>query len=625
LTLGRLLRAQIEALIGAGAGGKALPLAVVEQIATKTDGVPLFVEELTKMVLESGLLREEEDRYQLVGSLPSLAIPTTLQDSLMARLDRLATVKAVAQMGATIGRTFSYRLLQVVAGLDDTALRRELAILVEAELLYQRGVPPEATYTFKHALIQDAAYQALLRSTRQHYHQRIARALEAEFPELVLTQPELLAHHYTEAGLIDPAIVQWQRAGERALGRFANLEAISHLTRSLDLLLTLPEGPERAQRELGLQLNLAVPLILAKSWAAPEVERTYARARDLCRDVGEPLQLLRALRGLATFYWTRAELRTAREIAEECLALATRIGDPVSLRRAHLSLGYPLLWLGDFPRARVHLEAAIASGGASRRQAGVFVQDPMVSSKSSLAATLWLLGHPDRALETVREAVMLAEKLMHPFSLAMALHFSEMVHQFRREAPATEESAQASVSLSTQQGFPFWAGAGMISRGWAMAERGQAHEGVAEIRRGLAKERSTGTELSQPHGLALLADACRIAGLVEEGLDAVERALAAAQGSDERMYEAEIHRLTGELLLQKDREADAEECFCRALEVAARQQAKSLELRAAMSLHRLWQRKGKLADARRLLAGICNWFTEGFDTADLRDARALLD
>ena len=304
------------------AGDKALPVEVVQQVVSKTDGVPLFVEELTKMVLETDLLREHEDHYELAGPLPLLAIPTTLHDSLMAHLDRLAPVKVVAQLGATMGRQFSYELFRAVSLLDETTLQQGLRQLVEAELLYQQGSPPQATYTFKHALIQDAAYQSLLRSTRQQYHQRIAQALEQQFPETAETQPELLAHHYTAAGLNEHAIGYWQQAGKKAYERSANMEAISHLTQGLELLKALSETYERPQQELTFYIAFGMPLIATKGYAAPDVEQVYSRARILCQQVGEPAQLFPVLHGLWLFYFVRGELQTGQELGEQLLALA---------------------------------------------------------------------------------------------------------------------------------------------------------------------------------------------------------------------------------------------------------------------------------------------------------------
>ena len=320
LTVNRLPRRQAVEVIRQVAHGKVLPPEVVEQIVAKTDGVPLFVEELTKMVLESGLLQERDERYALTGPLHPLAIPATLHDSLMARLDRLAAVKALAQLGATLGREFSYALLRAVAPWEEGIVHQGLHQLVAAEFLYQRGVPPQATYTFKHALIQDVAYQSLLRSTRQQYHQRIAQALEAQFPETVATQPELVAQHYTAAGCTEQAVVYWQRAGQQASDRSAHLEAISHLTTGIELLKTLPETPEHTQQALTLHIALGAALQMAKGQAAPEVEHAYTQARALCQQVGETPELVPVLFGLWRFYVGRPQLHTAREIGETLAA-----------------------------------------------------------------------------------------------------------------------------------------------------------------------------------------------------------------------------------------------------------------------------------------------------------------
>jgi predicted ATPase len=321
-------------------------------VVTNTDGVPLFVEELTKTILESGVLRETEAHYALTGPLPTLAIPTTLHDALMARLDRLSTVKAVAQLGAVLGRTFAYDLLQAVAPFDAATLQHGLRQLVEAELLYPQGLPSQATYRFKHALLQEAAYQSLLRSTRQQYHQRIAQVLEALFSETVATQPELLAHHYTEAGLSEQALGYWQRAGERALQRSAHVEAISHLTKGLEVLKALPTTPERIQQELGLQLTLGIPLSATRGYAAPEVAHLYTRAQELCQHRGETPQLIPALLGLWRFYLLRAELEKARELAEHCLLLVQQVNDPARLIVAHDALGETFLPGRFCPRPR---------------------------------------------------------------------------------------------------------------------------------------------------------------------------------------------------------------------------------------------------------------------------------
>ena len=345
VTLPRLPRRQAAEMIGRVAHSKALPPEVVEQVVSKTDGVPLFVEELTKMVLESGLLQEREDRYELTSPLPPLAIPTTLHDSLMARLDRLATVKSLAQLGATLGREFSYELLQAVSPWDEGTLRHGLQQLVEAEFLYQQGLPPQATYLFKHALIQDTAYQSLLRSTRQQYHQQIAQVLEAQFPASVETQPELVAQHYTAAGCAEQAVPYWYRAGQHASDRSANLEAISHFTTGIELLKTLPETPEHTQHALTLYIGLGAALQVTKGQAAPEVEHAYIQARALCQQVGETPQLVPVLLGLYRFYLVQSQLHTAREIGETLLRLARHDDDPALVVLAHYALGATWLWL----------------------------------------------------------------------------------------------------------------------------------------------------------------------------------------------------------------------------------------------------------------------------------------
>jgi TOMM system kinase/cyclase fusion protein len=637
VTLPRLPRQQATEMTDRVAHGKALPPEVVEQVVTKTDGVPLFVEELTKMVLESGLLQEREDRYELRGPLPPLAIPTTLHDSLMARLDRLATVKGLAQLGATLGREFSYALLHAVSPWDETTLQRGLHQLVEAEFLYQQGLPPQATYIFKHALIQDTAYQSLLRSTRQQHHQRIAQVLEAHFPALCETQPELLAHHYTEAGLSAQAMSYWQRAGQRAVERSANLEAVAHLTQGLELLATLPETPERAQQELIMQTTLGPALINTKGQAAPEVLDTYARARELCQQVGETPQLFQVLRGLWYFYLHRVELQTARELGEQLLTLAEHVADSALRLEAHYALGNTLNYMGEFAAAQAHFAQGIARYDPQQHRSHAFRygQDPGVICRAYAGVTLWYLGYPDQALQRSHEALTLARELAHPFSLGNAMFFAAWLHQFRREWHLAQERAEAAIANGVEQGNAVLRAGGTIFRGWALAERspepgagqGQGEEGIVQMQQGLTAWRATGAAVFQPYGLALLATASAKAGQHEAGLTLLVEALALTNDKGERRWEAALYRLRGELLLARSAEhhAEAETCFHQALDVARQQQAKSWELRAATSLARLWQHQGKRTEASELLAPIYNWFTEGFDTADLQEAKALLE
>jgi class 3 adenylate cyclase/predicted ATPase len=629
LTLTRLPRPQVGRMVTAVAGGKALPAEVVQQIVTRSDGVPLFVEELTKLVLASGLLREHEDHYALTGPLPPLAIPATLQDALMARLDQLGSAKAVAQLGAILGREFPYELLRAVAPLDELELWRGLVQLVQAEVLYQRGALPQATYLFKHALIQEAAYQSLLRSTRQQYHQRIAQVLVEQFPETAETQPELVAHHYTEAALTQYAVGYWQRAGQRALARSANLEAVAHLSKGLALLKTLPETAERTQHELDLQITVGPALMAIKGPGASEVEQVYMRARVLCTQVGETPQLFPVLWGLREWYTTRGELQTARELGEQGLALAQHQDDATLVLEAHAALAATLFYLGEFAAACSHAAQGLALYDPQEhrhlayRGAGY---DVGVLCLNHLSASLGYLGYADQALQKSREMVTLVQGLAHPLSLAAALSWTARFHQIRREPQVVYELAEAIIALATAQGFPQWLAQGIVLRGWALAEQGQAAEGVTEIRQGLAAWRATGAAIGRQWRLLLLAEAQGIMGQTAEGLATLAEALAVVERTGDRRDEAELHRLKGEFLLRQaiPSEPQAETCFRQALDVAHRQEAKALELRTAMSLSRLWQHQGKRAEAYELLAPIYSWFTEGLDTADLQEAKALL-
>jgi class 3 adenylate cyclase/predicted ATPase/tRNA A37 threonylcarbamoyladenosine biosynthesis protein TsaE len=628
VTLARLPQAQTTILTQHVAHGKALPTEVAAQIVAKTDGVPLFVEEVTKTVLESGLLQEQDDHYSLTGPLLPLAIPVTLHDSLLARLDRLGAAKGLAQLGATLGREFSYALLQAVALWEEETLQRALHQLVEAELLYQRGLLPQATYVFKHALIQDAAYQSLLKRTRQQYHQRIAEVLVAQFPTIVAMQPELVAQHYTEAGLREQAIDYWQRAGERALQHSAHLEAINHCTTGIELLTTLPETPERIRYDLTLHMTLGAALQMVKGFAAPEVERAYTRARALCQQMGETPQLVPVLFGLWRYYQTRSPLGTARDLGETLLRLTQHTHDPAVTVIAHAALGTTCLWLGALPTARLHIEASIAHYTPEQRRAPVFRLgfDPGVACRVNAAVILWLLGYPEQALACLRAALVLAHELVHPYSLTYARCMEAYIYQFRRHVLAVHEQAEAAVALSTEQGFQLWVALGTILRGWALAWQGQGEAGLAQVRQGIGAWHSTGATLLVPYYWSLLADVAARLGRPEDGLQALSEAQALVEQHEERWWEAEVYRLRGVLLLQQvmTPQAEAETWFQRAMDTARRQEAKSLELRAATSLARLWQQQGKPAEARALLAPIYDWFTEGFDTADLQDARALL-
>jgi class 3 adenylate cyclase/predicted ATPase len=629
VTLPRLQRRQAAEMTGRVAHGKALPAEVVEQVVAKTDGVPLFVEELTKMVLESGLLQERDGRYALTGPLPPLAIPTTLHDSLMARLDRLGAVKGLAQFGATLGREFAYELLQAVAPWDEETVHRGLQQLVAAEFLYQRGLPPQATYRFKHALIQEAAYQSLLKSTRQQYHQRVVQVIEEHFPETAETQPELLAHHCTEGSLTEQAVRYWQRAGERASDRSAHREAMSHLTTGIELLTTLPETPARTQHALTLYVALGAALQITKGHAAPEVEEAYTQAYALCQQVGKTPELVPVLYGLWRFYLARLQLHTAREIGDTLLRLAQDTHDPALVVVAHYTLGCTLLFLGALPAARMHLGEGMARYTPDQRRVPVFRMgyDPGVACRGWAAFALWLLGYPDQALARAHEALSLAHTLAHPLSLAYARGSAAVVSQCRRDVPAVYEHAEAAVALAAEQGFPFLAAWLTSVRGWALAMQGQGEEGRTQVRQGIAAWRATGAVLLVPYLSTLLADVSAHLGHTDDGLQVLAEAHTLVERQEERCWEAEVARLQGILLLQQPvpQREEAEAWLRRALDVARRQQAKSLELRSAMSLARLWQQQGKQAEAHALLAPLYGRFTEGFDTADLREAQALLE
>ena len=547
----------------------------------------------------------------------------------MARLDRLMIGKVIAQLGATIGRQFSYALLQAVAQLNERTLQEELHRLVEAELLYQRGLPPEATYTFKHALIQDAAYESLLKSTRQQYHQRIAQVLEELFSETAEAQPELLAHHYTEAGLIAQAVGYWHKAGQRAIERSAHMEAISHLTKGLELLATLPETPERLQREVDMLIALGASLIAVKGYAASEVGETYRRAQHLCQHLDDPQQLVLVLWGLWAFYATCGELRTAHALGEQLLSLAQQAQDTAMLVVAHTALGTTLFFLGAVAAAHMHLAQGIALYDPQRYRASaaLYGEDIGVIYHNYAAWTLWCLGYPEQGRARSGEATTLAQQLAYPFSLAHAMVLAALFHTFRRDVCLTQACAESAIILATDQGFPHHRALGSILRGWALAHQGQAQDGIEQLHHGLRACQVIGITLLRPYYLALLADAHGTAGHQELGLKVLTEALTLIDTTGERVWEPELYRLKGELLLQQSssNQTEAESCFQQAITIAQNQQAKSLELRAVMSLSRLWQQQGKRKEAHDLLAPVYGWFTEGFDTADLKDAKALLD
>jgi predicted ATPase len=609
------------------AHGKSLPAEVMAEVVSKTDGVPLFIEELTKMVLESGLLEERPDHYALTGPLPPLAIPNTLQDSLMARLDRLAPVKGLAQLSATLGREFSYALLQAVSPWDHETLRQGLEQLVAAEFLYEEGTPPQATYRFKHALVQESAYQSLLKSTRQQHHHRIADTLASRFPEVIETRPELLAHHYTEAGLAEQAIPYWQAAAQRALQRYANHEAANHAMRGLELLGAQPDSAERAKQELSLQLILAPSMSFLHG--PQSAESIHARALVLARQVGRTPELFPALAGFSYGQMVHGKMHEARALAEEFLELAEPHHDPLVLAVGHRMLAYTAWWQGDIIDARNHSRDGLTFYHPDQHHACLmrYSQDSGVVCGYVGALADWALGYPHRATLKMERTITHARELAHPYSIAITLLFAAQLSQLHRDPDSARSQAEEALAISTEHGLDAVALWCLLPRGWAATQEGKVAEGLADIREAMARRSAANIAAGWPWFLALLAEAQGALGQFEDGFRALQEALQWVRSNDERLYEAEVHRIRGDLLLMHDigDPEQAEACFQQALAVARSQQAKSWELRAAVSVARLWLQKDRRDDARALISPIYDWFTEGFDTADLQDAKALLD
>jgi class 3 adenylate cyclase/tetratricopeptide (TPR) repeat protein len=509
LALNRLDRRDRTALVVQIAGGKGLPDEVVAQIADRTDGVPLFVEELTKSVLESGLLREEEDRYVLDRSLPAFAIPTSLHDSLMARLDRLAPVRMVAQIGAAIGREFSYVLLRAVSRLPEDDLRAGLARLVASELMFERGTPPEAIYAFKHALVQDAAHGSLLRSARSQLHAQIADALEAQSPELIETQPELLARHYEQAGLVAKSVAYWGKAGHSSAGRSAMVEAAAHFQRALEQLALLPENPGRQRQELELCSALGAALQAVKGYAAHETGHAHARARELWEQLGSPSEFLQIPYGQSRYHVGRGEFDLAQRLDEDLLRVSGCRNDPAGLALGYFSTGRKLMSTGRFALSRSHFEEVLARYDLISHRSLPFNR---VGVQGFLGLSLFCLGFPDQALAQNDAAIVEARRSDHPPTFAVSLSNGTRLLSLFAEPEALNELADQLVVLATEQGFPFWRAQGTIYSGWVSVKKGKTAEGMAFLRGGLAAYRATGAEQWMPHYTALLASACEAAG-----------------------------------------------------------------------------------------------------------------
>jgi class 3 adenylate cyclase/predicted ATPase/energy-coupling factor transporter ATP-binding protein EcfA2 len=626
LSLQRLSRAEVSLFIGHVAGGSPLPRALVAEIAAKTDGVPLYIEELTKSMLESGLVAAVDASASV--SVASAAIPATLQDALMARLDRLAPVREIAQIGAALGRDFSHEMVAAVARMPTNELEAGLDRLVRAELLVRYGEAPDAHYRFKHALIRDTAYATLLRSQRHELHAQIATVIKEQARAVVTTTPEILAHHYTEAGRVPEAMPYWIEAGQRATERSAHMEAIAHCTKGLDVLKTLPDAPERTAHELALCLALGTALVATKGYAASEVQQIFSRARELCTTVGDTLQRFRTLAGLFVYYEVRAVLGTAHELTQELLVLARDHGDAGLRVRADSNTGQILFLRGDLRQSRMVFERGIAAYDPSRHQPQMMGswQDHGVTCRSFLALVLALEGHVDQAKEMSRRALTLSEELDHPYSRTFALFFAAWLHALLKERAQAGERGDAAVALAVEHGFAVFEAIGTVVRGWAHATHDQASAGFAELSRGLDAYRATGAEFLRPYQLALLADTFHHQGRHQAALTTLADALIIINKTGERWWEAEIHRMQGELLGQQAN-PDArtvERCFQKAIEVARQQDAKLLELRATIDLGRLWQRLGRRAEAYDRLVQVSGSFPEPFDSRDREEASALL-
>jgi class 3 adenylate cyclase/predicted ATPase len=635
LTLNRLGEREAAAIIARLVGNKELPADVLAEIVERTDGIPLFVEEMTKAVLEAD---SEGAARRTVAAVPSptLAVPASLHASLMARLDRLGPAKQVAQIGAAIGREFSHALLAAVVQKPEAELGAALDRLMAAGLLFRQGVPPYASYLFKHALVQDAAYGTLLREPRRALHARIAETLEGQFADIAENPPELLARHCTEAGLIEKAATLWGKAGQRSLERSALVEAVAQLTVALDQIAALPATPALRREQIKLQVALITPLMHVKGYSAPEPKGAIERARLLIEEAealgqppGDPLLLFSVLHGFWAANMAAFNGDVVRQLATQFLALAERQGTTAPLLLAHRIMGPSLLCTGDIREARAHLDQALALyDPAEHRPLGTrFGQDARVHALSYRSWALWFLGYPDAALGDADQALRDAREIDHAATLMTTLTFTSFSLIFCGNYAAASARSDELISLADEKGALAWKALGMMNRGWLLALTGKASNAVELTTSGITAYRSTGSTNWLPLRLSYLATAHAEIGRFDEAWRCIGEAMTAVETTKERWCEAEINRTAGEIALKSPEPdaAKAEAYFERALAVARQQQAKSWELRAAMSMARLWRDQGKGDEARDLLAPVYGWFTEGFDTLDLKEAKTLLD
>jgi predicted ATPase len=599
----------------------------MDQILAHTDGVPLFVEELTKMVLEGGLLRERDGAYALERPLPQPAIPTTLQASLTARLDRLSLVREVAEIGAVAGREFHYELLRAVAGLPSQKLDEALNELVRSELMFCRGEIPHAIYTFKHALVRDAAYAGLLESRRVLLHAATANALEQEFPDVLQTQPEIVAHHYTQARSYERALHYWYQAAKRSSARSAHKEAVGHLKQGLTQIPNIIDPMLRNKLELLLQTSLGNSLRAIKGWSTDGVKQAYTRALQLCKERGLDEHTFPAVFGLWFWNFVRASLGEAQALAEQLIYTAENVKNSVYKVLAHEALGFTSFAQGKFAAAHAELERSISmcEGSETAAYLDLSAQDPRVHVRLYDGIVLWFLGHPDQALRLCAEARVYADASQYPFSQAMARSISLRVHQFRGEVAIVADQANAAITFCEEHEFVHYLAMALILRGWASAEQGEFEKGIAEIQEGLEKERATGALLYEPYILGLLADAYIKNERYGQAFHFLDQArLRLEDENSERFYAAEIYRLLGETHMRSQDLDQAEHYIRKGLKVAREQKAKSLELRLCMSIYDLYELRQNGEKYRSQLGEIYRSFTEGFDTADLVRAKARL-
>jgi class 3 adenylate cyclase/tetratricopeptide (TPR) repeat protein len=629
LNLSKLTRAQSAAMVATLVGGKALPGPLLEQILTRTDGVPLFVEELTKSILESGELTEAGDHYEYGGSARAVTIPATLRDSLMARLDRFMPVKEVAQIGAAIGREFSHELIAAVAPMPQTQLDESLAQLSASGLAFRRGTPPDAIYTFKHALVQDAAYDSLLKSRRRELHAKIAREIEHRFPNIKTTEPEVLALHLTVAGLTEAAIPLRQAAGGLALKRMALTEAISQYNQGLELVSSLPRSSQRDASELELRSLLGTAWMALKGWPAPEVWTSLHPALALAKSLERYDALAPILAGLFGTVLTQGRVAEALPWAQEMLDLAEVTGDADLLIAAHASACEGHFWAGELTKAVEHADNVLDryDDETHRHLADILNQDPKTSAGIFASICTWMLGYPDRALRLNDGTHAHARQRGHPFDFGWALSMGALEPNHRCKLEELLKRAEECERLGRENSLPLLEGMAPMSYGLALIQKGKSAEGIGPLKAGMAFWDASGGKNFTPTLKTFLAEAMALTGDLDNALVLIDQVIAQVErpGWEERLRYAETLRLKGWMLSLKGDLDGAERNFLASLDWARRQQAKMWELRTSTSLARLWQSQGKRQDAYELLAPVYGWFTEGFDTKDLQDAKTLLD